>query len=272
MALNDIDYYENPEKWGEDQYVSLQNVIDNILITADDDSYFKHAKRFRASIFGKQGIKELNVDIGTKDKAISIQLSPDKTFPFPRYMTNWSRISVINACDKLTVLDINNDAVIQDYLQDNEWLLTYDNDGNILKGADFNAQAGDCCIQIECPDSINPSTCTDNTYINSWVKEVKDGHYFLFSDDLVDKIIVIEFQTAGLESILDCDIKIHHNLEQTITFYIQWKLLMGKRNVPLQTVAYYHDLFKKSRRRSNSLMGEKITAERILKSISLRYA
>jgi len=271
-ATSDQQYHENPEHWGEDQYVTLQNVIDNILITADDDSYFKHSKRFRASIFGKQGIKALNVDVGSQNKAISIQLSPDKIFPYPRYMTNWSRVFVINDCDKLHALTVNNNGTIQDYMQDNEWLLTYDINGDILKGADFNAEIGDCQIEIDCESNPNTTICSNKIYDNSWVKDVKDGNYFEFSEDLVDKIIVIEFQTAGLETVADCDIKIHHNLEDTITRFIQWNLLLGKRNVPLQEVAYYHSLFKTARKKSKNLMAPKISAERILKSISLRYS
>ncbi len=284
-AIHDQDYYENKEHWGENQFVSLESIINNIRITADDDSYFKHVKNFRASIFGKLAIKKLNVDVKSDDKAISIQLHPSRIFPFPRYMTNWYRVGVINSCDKLTVLNINNNPVTHDYLQDHEWELLYDDEGNVLRGADFDAQKGECCcITVDCcVETCDCSNCSDcscesctncqnGEFKNSWVKENTAGSYFEFSDDLVDEIIVIEFQEAGLESLEDCDIRVHNNLEDTVTKFIQWNLLMGKRNIPQQQVDYYEDLFKKARKRSENLLAPKITIDQMLKSISLRYS
>ena len=284
-AINDQEYYEDKDHWGENQFVTLKSIIDNIRITADDDSYFKHIKNFRASIFGKLAIKKFNVDVKSEDKAISIQLPPTLIFPFPRYMTNWYRVGVINSCGKLTVLNINNNPTTHDYLQDHEWELLYDDEGNVLRGADFDAQKGDCCccLTVDCVETCNCSNCSDcscesctncqNTqFKNSWVKENKEGSYFEFSDDLSDEIIVIEFQTAGLDSLEDCDIKVHHNLEDTVTRFIQWNLIMGKRNVPQAQVDYYEDLLKKARKRSENLLAKKITIDQILKSISLRYS
>lgn len=283
-ATTDQEYYENPEHYGEDQFVTLESIINNIRITASDDSYFKHAKKYVASIFGKLAIKKFNVDVKSDNKAISIQLSPSKTFPFPRYMTNWYRVGVINSCDKLSILNINNNPTTHDYLQDDEWELLYDESGSVLRGNDFDAQKGDCYLAVDCCvgtcDCSNCSDCSCESCTNcantqfkdSWVKENKEGSYFEFSDDLVDEIIVIEFQTADLESLEDCDIKVHHNLEDTVTKFIQWNLLMGNRNIPQQQVDYYQDLFKKAQTRSENLLAEKITVDQILKSISLRYS
>ena len=53
--------------------------------------------------------------------------------------------------------------------------------------------------------------------------------------------------------------------------YIQYNLLMGKRNVPDSTWIRYKALYKEEKKRSERLLGSKITIERILKSVSLRY-
>lgn len=268
--LTDQQYYENPDLWGEAQFITLQNVIDNILITADDDSYFKHAKYFRASIFGKMGIKKLNVDLKAENKAISIQLAPSKIFPYPKYMTNWSRISVLNKCGKLVPLNTNSDPLIQDYLQDHEYNLLYDCNGSVLEGASFNAEQGDCCLEFECAD-LPECGCEEENFDDSWVKDDKSGSYFVFSDDLVDRLIVIEFQSAGLDCLDDCDIKVHHNLEDTLTAFIKWKLLEGKRNVPMNEVLYWKNEYKIQKRRSKNLLSDKITLHQLMKSVSLRY-
>tara|TARA_R110000772_G_scaffold35637_8_gene85846 strand:+ start:3949 stop:4791 length:843 start_codon:yes stop_codon:yes gene_type:complete len=268
-------YYENPSEWGKNQYVTLKNIIDNILIGSSDDSYFKHVPRFRARLFGKLGIKKMNVDVKVQNKAIGIQLPPTKIFPFPRYMTNWIRVSVIKECGKLEILNINNNATVQDYLQDNQWELLYDELGEVLRAEDFDADYGHCCLKIgACCDGGDPNDeckCETDKYKDSWVKANQKGSYFEFSDDLVDAMIVFEFKNAGLEGLDDCDILVHHDLELTITRYIQWNLLMGQKNIPKSEYITYKDEYKIEKKRSEVLLGNKITINQILKSVSIRY-
>ena len=270
--LTDQQYYENPDLWGQSGFVTLQNVIDNILLKAGDDSYFKHSERFRMSIIGKQGIKKLNVDLKSQNKAISIQLSPSKIFPFPKYMTNWSRVSVLNDCGKLVTLNVNNKPQIQDYLQDHEWKLLYDCHGNVLEGACFDAEQGDCCLEFQdCESTHDDCGCGEKDFSDSWVKENREGGYFQFSDCLVDRIIVIEFQCAGLDGLDDCDIKIHDALELVVEYWIKWKTLEGNRNVPLNQIEMHRREYKREKNRAESLLADKISIEQIIKSVSLRY-
>ncbi len=267
--LEDQKYYETPELWGQAQYVTLKNVIDNIMVTASEDSLFKHAKEHYLSIHGKQGIKRFNLDIKQENRAIRIQLGPELIFPFPRFMTDWARVSVVNQCDNLHVLEVNDTPTVHDYLQDHNWELLYDDEGRILRGHDRNHERGYCCYQVECSEL--ETTCPDLEFEDSWVKKNKEGGYFEFSPDLYDKIIVIEFMSAGLDDLADCEVLIHHNLELTVTNWIKWKLLEGQRNVPLSTVQYWQSQYKVEKRRSSALMGTKISLEQIVKSVGLRF-
>lgn len=273
LATSDQEYQNNPEHWGENAFVSLESIIDNIILTADDDSYFKHVKRFRASIFGKLGIKKLNVDIRPDRKAISRQLTASKVIPFPRYMTNWYRVSVVNECEKLEVLNINNNPAVVPYWNDDEGELFYSCDGEILTGDNYHPEYGDCCIQFECDDKDDECDCgcEESNYSDSWVKEDRKGSYFEFSDDLVGKEIVIEFLSAGLDTIKDCDIKVHHDMELTVMRFIQYNLLQGKRNVPDREWVNYYNQYKIEKKRSEKMLGDKISIQQILKSVSLRY-
>lgn len=261
-------YYENKDQWGNSMHITLENVIDNIEATKGNDSLFKHLHRPSASIFGKQGMKRLNLDLIKNNKAIAIQLSPSRTFPYPRYMTNWVRVSVLNKCEKLTVLEINNRPEIRDYLQDNEWELIYDQNGEVLEAKSFNAEVGDC-YQYECVSKEDE--CTDEKFKTSWVKDNKQGSYFEFSEELVDEIIVIEFQTVGLEKVADCDVKIPHVLELTIENWIRFNLLRGKKNISKNAWKDYYDFYKLEKKRARPHLANKITFEQILNSISLRY-
>ena len=268
---NDQAYYENEDQWGNSQYITLQNIIDNLILTADDDSYFKHASPTKCSIHGKRGIKRLKTDIVSESRAIRIQLKPTLIFPFPRFMTDWVRVSVINECNQLQPLNINESPTIHDYLQDNNWELLYDADGRVLRGHDLDYQTGVCCLPIVCEDNPNIKTCPDNTFKDSWVKANKAGGYFEFSPELEDKLIVIEFMSNGLDDLDDCDILVHNDLEMTLTRWIEWQLIMSKKNVAQSKIDYYHTLYKKEKTRSNAL-SLKLTLEEIVKSVGIRYS
>jgi len=269
LLENDQAYYEDPEAWGKSQYITLQNVIDNIMLTAGDDSYFKHASPTACSIHGKMGMKKLLVDIKTESRAIRIQLKPTLIFPFPRFMTDWVRIGVVNKCGNLEILEINETPTIHDYLQDHNWELLYDSEGRVLRGSDVDHQTGYCCLPIQCDD--NPkTTCPDDTFKNSWVKANIQGGYFEFSPDLEDELIVIEFTSMGLQELDDCDVLIHNHLELTITRWIQWQLLLGTRNTSESRIERYYDLYKKEKKRSEALNVD-LTLEGIVKSVGIRY-
>lgn len=268
--MTDQEYIENPENWGQAQYVTLDNIIDNILILADDDSYFKHVKRHRALIWGKMAIKKMNVDVQPENKAISFTVPPSKIFPFPRYMTNWIRASVLNKCDKLVPLNVNNSPQVVDYLQDNDGEIYFDCDGSILTGDECNYEEGDCCYCFACPET-DPCGCSEEDFSNSWIKPNRKGGYFQFSDDLVGRTVVLEFTCAGLDGLDGCDIKVHHDLEMTVMTFIQYNLLRGKRNVPNGEWREYYATYKIEKKRSEDLLSDPITLEQIIKSVSLRY-
>jgi len=271
FSTTDDQYYDNEERFGERRFISLKNILDNIQLMSGDDSYFKNIPNYTLEILGKMAIKEFNVDILSKKKAISITVPPNLTFPFPRFMTDWFRISVINECGTLTPLSVNNNPTIIDYLQDNEAELLYDHNGEILEGNSFNAEIGHCRIAVECDSSV--TACSDsNKYKNSFVKEDLDANYFEFSPDLEDKEVVIEFVTAGLEQTKACDIKIHHNMERAVEFYIKYYALQGQRNVPMNEVLFHEKEKKKHFKRASRLLGNKITKEEILEFTGTRYS
>lgn len=269
MATTDQQYYEDPKLWGEAQYMTLKDIIDNMMLTYNNDSYFKHAQRHEFSIHGKRGIKKLKIDIKQENRAIMIQLPPTLIWAYPRFMTNWMRVSVVDKCGNLHPLQVNSTPTIADYLQDNNHELFFDDDGFVLQGANRNYDVGYCCLPIECEEI--GVTCPDDTFKDSWVKSNNAEGYFEFSEELEDENIVIEFQSAGLDGLQDSEVLIHHNLEMTITRWIEWQLLMGMKNINNITKDNYHSQYKIEKNRSRVLMGGKLTLQQIVKSVGLRY-
>ena len=269
--MTDQEHFENKANWANNQFITLENIIDNIVAKADDDSYVKNAKRFRMSIIGKQGIKRLNIDLKIESKAISYQIGPSKIVPVPRYMSNWNRISVLTTCNTLTTLNIGDNPQINDYLQDHNYNLLYDHNGNVLEGKCFNAQKGHCSIKIDPCGKASECPCEGEDFSESWVKYNRSAGYFEFSQDLVDRVIVIEFQTSGLDSINDCDVKIPEILELTVENWIMFNLLKGKRNIDSSKWKEYFQLYKIEKNRAGNLLSNKISLEQIKEAVSLRY-
>lgn len=268
LSTSDKQYYESPERWGEHYSSNLQQIIDNIQLLADDDSYFKKAKRFRMSIIGKQCMKELKLGVQQDKRIISFELGPEKTFPFPRFMTIWHRISYVNECGKIQEVDINNKGSVSELLQDEKTRILYDEVGNVLEGDTDNYEEGMCLEFITCENNKLFKNPEPKKY---WAREITTARYFEFSDDLVGKEIVIEYLSAGLESTDDSKIIIHQALVETVSNYIKWKLLEGKRNVPNSEVMYYYQLYLKEKKKSRKFLSQRITIDQILKSVSIRY-
>ena len=309
--MTDEQYYENKENWGS--FITLENIIDNIMLTAGHDSYFKNVERYQLSIYAKQGLKKLNLDVGGNVTTMAVELQPTRIIPYPRYMLNWHRVSVLNECGKLEELNVNNtpDTVhylqdnngvflydnratitetqvippdIEHYLYDNNGNILYDNDGNILTDNDFDEtiggtvetttvldEGGDVltsdesieigkCIKLECVKSEKKE---------SWVKD--KGNHFVFSDDLVGKIIVIEYTISSLTSVKDCDIKISNALELVLDNYIRYNALRDMRNVPNVVWREYYQTYKVEKRRAKSLMAKKLSLIQILSAVSKRF-
>ena len=267
LSTTDKEYHDNKEFWGEHQFISLQNIIDNIELTASQDSFFKKFSRHAASIYGKQGIKRMNVDIKPKPRAVSFQVGPSKTFPYPRFMMNWHRVSMVNDCGKLIPINIKNDPVTRDYLQGHKYELLYDNNGDILEGKSKNYNYGECVHKITC-------CCDDTSLIEDpeyWVKGHDISQQFIFSDNLYDKEVVIEFRSSGLDSLNDCDILVHSDLELTLTHWIEWNLMRSNKNMAQSRIDYVWNLYKLEKKRSKRLLGNKISLNQILESMSQKY-
>lgn len=275
LATTDEEYYENPEHFGEGQDITLENVIDNILVPAGDDSIFKKEQRSSALIHGKMWLKKFHLTIKPEKKAIAIDVGPSRTFPFPRYMSNWHNVFVIDKCDRLRELNVNSTPAIQDYLQYDDFNLVFDNDGNVLEGSEILLDTKKCEFKICRDNPCYTETCKDpepmDAYDNSWVRENRSGKYFEFSNDLIEKSVVIVFSTFGLDKIAGCDIKIPNVAEEAITRWIQWRLIEDQHNMPAWRIAYYHGLYKVERDKVATHLSDKITVNQILNSMTLRY-
>ncbi len=234
------DYYTDEENFGLYQYVSLKDIVDGMLLeTQEDDSYLKNTKRSKILFHAKQGIRELTRSVANDILAFEITVPDSLVFPLPQDFVNYVRISVVTLDSttgsyRLEPLDINykiNSAI--GYLQDHNADLLFDNEGYILMADSMNAIAKPY-------KKYSFSSCYQPTLNAS--KLSKSGEFtiderrglILFSSELADREIVIEYVSDGLHAELhEEEITIHKYLKKALEDYIYLYCIDKKRNIPM---------------------------------------
>ncbi|WP_430611498.1 hypothetical protein [Flavobacterium sp. JP2137] len=247
-------YFSDENQHGNYQYVSLKEIIDNMLFEAtDDDSYLKNIKRFRLFHYALQAIKEANKSTANDILAFEITVPDNLVVIVPQDYVNYVRVSVVvldasNGGFYLQPLDINeNISTAVGYLQDHKGEILFDENGGILTADSLNGYA-----KPYKKYSI-PSGCSGSTAKTSQLS--KYGQFkvderagkFLFSSDLTDKEVVIEYVSDGLQAGLrEEEITVHKYLQKAIEDFIYHACIERKRNVPANEKLRASNLYKSS--------------------------
>lgn len=233
------EYYEDETLHGNYQYVSLKTIIDNMLLEADDDdSYIKNVKRSRIINYAKQAIREVTRQASNEVLSIEVTVPTSLSWTLPQDYVNYSRISIVvpdlvTGSLRLYPLDINrniNKAI--GYLQDDNADLLFDDLGNILTADSSNGYARPYKRYSFC-DSYQPTLDTSklSKFGEFTIDEKKSK--ILFSSDLSEKEVVIEYVSDGLQAELnEEEIKIHKYLRLTVEEWIYYSCIERKRGVP----------------------------------------
>ena len=138
--ISQYEYYENGganpenENWGSYQYVTLKDIVNNfMLMYAGNHSLINNEERYKVLFHAKRGVQELNYDAFKEIKALELNVSDLLRFVLPPDYVNWVRISLYKD-GVLRPLTENIQATSSDaYLQDNDYRILFDIDGNVLK-------------------------------------------------------------------------------------------------------------------------------------------
>lgn len=240
-ALTPQQYYEGDEALlGGYQYIPLSEVIQAIEFQAlDDDSYLKSIKRSQIVYHARMGVKELSKRAANRYKKIEITVPTNLVWTMPQDYVDYVRVSVVvtdfsTGGRKLMPLDINrNINTATGYLQDNNYQIMFDDDGDIITADSANAYARAYRTYQFCEGGgqFNLDTSKLSQYGEFTIDE--DRGKILFSSQLSDQEIVLEYITDGLEADLsDSEIRIHKNIEECLKDYIYEACISKKRTVP----------------------------------------
>lgn len=232
------EYYEDDSLHGNYQYVSLKDIIDAMeMESQDDDSYLKNTKRSTFLTHAKAGIKELNKSAANDILAIEITVGTDLTVVLPQDYVNYVRVSLVTDTYKLVPLNVNrNMSIAVGYLQDHEYEILFDNEGEILTSDASNVYNKPFQIYEFDRSCMGGQFMLDTSQISKYGEFNVDERRgkLVFSSNLSGREIVLEYISDGLQwqYIDESDITIHKHIEEALKAFIIHRVVSNRRNVP----------------------------------------
>jgi len=260
--ISQYQYYENggnsPEdaNWGSYQYISLKDIVNNFMVMyAGNHSLINNEERYKVLFHAKRGIQELNYDAFKEIKALELNVSDLLRFVLPSDYVNWVRISLYQN-GVLRPLTENIQAISSDaYLQDNNYRILFDSDGNVLKpefsfldmdrinGANqsiylgpgrYNGKSGyniDGQWYFDYSIGARYGLNTETANINPTFRIDKKSGVINFSSDMAGQLCVLEYVSDGMENGDESNISVNKMFEEFIYAYIRYSILNSKLGV-----------------------------------------
>lgn len=240
--MTDQGYFNNTGDHGNYQFIPISDIIDDLLLESqEDDSYLKNIKRYTIIHHAFKGVKRLNRNVVNNILAFEITVPESLTVVVPPDFVSWVRISVVvSERDSFVLKPLNENRKINTaigYLQDNKSEILFDNNGEVLTADASNVYN----FPFKRYSISEFSSCT-NSYSNLKTSEVSRYGEFVFnsndglisfSSDLMDKEVVIEYLSDGLQANLkEEEVRVHKDLEEVLKDWIYYSCIERKRNVP----------------------------------------
>lgn len=247
------EYYENEEFHGKYQYVSLKDIINNFMMNyVGDDKLINNIKRNLVIFHAKRGLQEINYDALKEVKAIEIEMDDNLTLILPEDYVNYVRVSWVDENGNFHPMSQNVNTIIgRSYLQDHEYNILFDNNGNILKSnknsydqselptsslyLEGYSDNGYVCKYYECSEDYRSGGRfgleTSEANVNGWFTIDKRSGVMKFSSNVKSKNIVLEYISDGIENLNEEDILINKMAVQSLYNYIRWVILDNKLGV-----------------------------------------
>ena len=250
--------YYGGSSFGGYQFTSLDDIISQFIIAyVGEDKIITKIKRMDVSFHAMRGLQELSFDTFKSVKAIELKCPATLQITLPQDYVNYTNISFIDASGVKRPIYPANNLTTNPYenpIQDNRGVPTQDNFGENLEGTSITearwAKANDNLINGR--DLIDNSALAFDAYgrfdgverslgqqygldpqyanINGWFGINHREGKFSFSNDLVGKLIVLEYISDGLA--YDLDTKVPKMAEDALYAHISHAIIASKINQP----------------------------------------
>jgi len=261
--LTQYQYYENdglnPEdaNWGSYQYVSLKNIVNNFeLMYVGNDKLINNVERYNILFHAKRAIQELNYDSLKEIKILELAVDDSLRFILPSNYVNWVRISMYKNGTLFPLTENIQTNWSSAYLQDNNYKILFDEDGNVLKpefstvdidrikgsnktiylnaNSDYDGQEGyfyNGIWYFEYPIGGRYGLNTETANKNPTFKINKKSGVINFSSDMAGELVVLEYISDGMENGVNSEINVNKLFEEFIYSYIKFSILSSKFGV-----------------------------------------
>ena len=199
--MKPVDYYNTEKNNGGYQYVLLSKIIDDFIYeTMDDDSILKNTKRVKIIKHTKDALLELNKSTFNQEKVMEITVPENLFITMQHDFVALKKLSVVvedeaTSSLRLMPLDRNTNVnVAIGILQDNKGELLFDTAGNVLTADTNNAYKK----PFKKYEYIGADGNTKFAAFGEYTIDKNRGK-ILFSSDLHNKEIVLQYRTDGLQ-------------------------------------------------------------------------
>jgi len=241
------EYYNNSgdnpnyDNWGTYQYVLLEDIINNFLLSyVGDDKVINKVQRNELIFHAKRGIQELHYDALREIQGFELEVPDTLKVPLPHDFVSVVKVSFVG--DKGETFPINqnfNSATPKSYLQDGtpQKNILFDSDGNALTGTPVvetnwkENTDGDTHIPSKQLVGKRFGMETGSASANGSYLLDKNQGFILFSSNLKTKNVIIEYVSDGLYSYADNEIKLHKLAETFMYDYLSATILKSKFGV-----------------------------------------
>ena len=238
------------ENYGSYSYIKLDDVISNFMIAyVGTGKIVSDVKRTDVMFFAQRALQEFSYDTLKSIKSQELTIPPSLSVPIPQDYVNYTNVSWIDESGVKhpiypTTLTSNPYTTP---VQDSNGIPTQDANGNNLKGTSITEERWETNglkninsqIQEELPDGYHEGIRTNNGFyglepqtsqVNGWFTINNRENKFSFSNDLVDRIIILEYISDGLEN--DMNSRIPKLAEEAMYAYIIHAIVSTRANQP----------------------------------------
>ena len=242
------------EEYGDYQYISLEDIINNFIISyVGEDKIISKIRRTDVAFHAQRGLAELSYDTLKSFKSQEIEVPPSLTMKLPHDYVNYVKICYIDADGVERILmptrkTSNPEALIQD----SDYNYTFDSDGTLLTAYDSETWEK---FQIATNRNQNNSDTLDeferykgvegNRYGLNPEFANSNGVYFIdnlrgkiyFDSSLTGKIITLKYISDSLAT--DNEMIVHKFAEEALYKHIALAVLSTRANTQEYLIARF---------------------------------
>lgn len=243
-------YYDSESQWGNYQYITLEQIINDYMSGRDQDDYTALTPRYQVLYQAMRGFRNFYYDVVQEVRAIELDLSPSLQVTLPPDFVNYVRISWVDHNGELRPMAMDRRMnIAQEYLQDDAYALLFDDEGCVLIGEGDEAGSNTESVTSDTDlgssffrfadggyPAYQPNRDMSKTFANGKFILDKTNGFIKFGSNVEGKSIVIEYISDGLftgcEGRPEAEIRIHKFAEDAIHEYIYYNLIKRRKHVP----------------------------------------